>query len=463
MPNSRLLFQTELPVPAQDAFDWHTRPGAFERFTPAWETVEVFSQSGSIRNGDQVRFRIRMAPGRWIPWTAEYQNVIEGSQFQDRAVESPFAFWLHTHRLTPLSGARCHLSDDIEYALPFGMLGRFFGEPFVRRKFTAVFRYRHRIILDDLTVWSEHKERGQQRMRILVSGASGMVGSALVPFLTTQGHEVIRLGRGTPGKGVNIQWDPDRGILDLSQAGRIDAVVHLAGENIAAGRWNDEKKCRIRDSRVKGTRLLSEAIAALPEPPQVMVMASAIGFYGNRGEEALTEDSPPGNEYLSEVCREWEAAARPATDRGIRVVQTRFGMILSPRGGALGKILPPFQLGGGGNLGSGQQYMSWVAIDDVVGAIYHALQTPTLNGPVNVVSPQPVRNREFTKILGKVLFRPTIAPVPAFAVRLLFGEMADALLLSSTRVLPTRLESSGYRFRFPDLEGALRHLLGKVV
>ena len=300
-------------------------------------------------------------------------------------------------------------------------------------------------------------------MNILVTGSSGLVGSALVPSLGNDGHAVTRLVRSAPAPGESaVTWDPDRGQLSTAALEGIDAVVHLAGENIAAGRWTAARKARIRDSRVKGTGLLSETLARLERPPRVLVSASAIGYYGSRGDEVLTEKSHLGTGFLAEVCRDWEEATAPAARRGIRVAILRFGVIFSAHGGALPKMLTPFRLGLGGRIGDGRQYMSWVALDDTIGAIHHALATETLAGPVNVVAPQPVTNAEFTKTLGRVLGRPTVFPMPAFAARLAFGEMADELLLASQRVKPARLLDTHYQFRFPELEGALRHLLGKT-
>jgi uncharacterized protein (TIGR01777 family) len=297
-------------------------------------------------------------------------------------------------------------------------------------------------------------------MHIAVSGSSGLVGSALVPFLTTGGHRVTRLVRGSPG-APDVAWDPAEGIRDLPKLEGVDGVVHLAGENIAAGRWTEARKAEIRRSRVEGTRRLSEAVARLTRRPKVLVSASAIGFYGDRRDEILTEGSAPGGDFLAQVCREWEAATEPASRAGIRVVQLRFGMILSTAGGALKKMLLPFKMGAGGRIGSGAQFMSWIAIDDAVGVIQHALSIESLRGPVNAVAPAPVTNAEFTRTLAHVLSRPAIAPMPAFAARLAFGELADALLLSSQRVMPSRLKESGYRFRYPELEAALRHLLSQ--
>ena len=297
-------------------------------------------------------------------------------------------------------------------------------------------------------------------MKILISGASGLVGAAVAQSLTNDHHEIIRLVRRAPRSREEIEWNPDANKLDASGLNHIEAVVHLAGESIASGRWNREKKARIRDSRVKGTRLLSETLANLSQPPRVLVSASAIGYYGDRGDEVLTEESAEGRGFLAEVCREWEAATGAAQERGVRVTMMRFGMILSERGGALTKMMPPFKMGVGGRIGSGQQFISSVALDDVVGAIIHAIGTESLTGAINMVAPNPVTNEEFTRVLGRVLSRPTIFPLPAFAARLAFGEMADELLLSSARVEPRRLLESGYRFRYADLESALRSMLG---
>ena len=297
-------------------------------------------------------------------------------------------------------------------------------------------------------------------MKILVTGSTGLVGSALLPSLEAKGHQVIRLVRSAPRDGATeIYWNPSEGTLSADRLEGLDGVVHLAGDNLAEGRWTDEKKKSIRESRVRGTTLLSETLAKLERRPEVLVSASAVGFYGSRGDETLTERSASGDDFLSEVCRQWELSTQAAAQSGVRVVNLRFGVILSGGGGALKKMLFPFRMGLGGKLGDGRQYMSWVAIDDAVGAIEHALTNKALHGPVNVVSPEPVTNSEFTKALGGALSRPTIFSVPAFAARLAFGEMADATLLSSQRAEPARLKESGFVFKYPDLEGALRHVL----
>ena len=296
-------------------------------------------------------------------------------------------------------------------------------------------------------------------MDVLVSGATGLIGSALTPALEARGHTFRRLTR-TPRLEGDISWDPEAGVIEGDISGT-EAVVHLAGESIAEGRWTEEKKRRILESRQKGTRLLAEKVAELSDPPSVMVSVSATGYYGNRGNELLTEESEPGDLFLSKVCREWEAAAEPAREAGVRVVHPRFGIVLTTEGGALGTTLPIFKLGGGGKIGSGRQYWSWVSLDDVIGAIVHALETDDLSGPINVVTPGPLTNSEYTRVLGKVLNRPTLFTVPAPAARVMLGEIADELLLASARVEPVRLQETGYSFHHPELEATLRYLLGR--
>lgn len=296
-------------------------------------------------------------------------------------------------------------------------------------------------------------------MKILVSGSYGLIGSALVPALAVRGHDILRLVRmPTPSSPDHITWDPGTGRIEMSALQGIDAVVHLAGESIAAGRWTEAKKARIRESRVLGTRTIAEALARLRQRPSALVCASATGYYGDRGAEILVEDSAPGAGFLAEVVRAWEAAATPAREAGIRVVHLRSGVVLSRAGGALARLLPVFRLGLGGRLGSGRQFMPWIAIDDEVEAVVHALTRDDLRGPVNLSSPHPVTNQEFATTLGQVLRRPTLFAVPAAMLRLALGEVAGELL-ASQRVHPARLLGAGYAFRYLELGDALRHLL----
>ena len=296
-------------------------------------------------------------------------------------------------------------------------------------------------------------------MKVLIAGASGLLGSALIPALEAEGVQVTRLVR-SPARAGEIEWHPNNDQIDAAQLEDFDAVINLAGENIAAGRWTDDQKRKIRDSRVNGTHLLSEAIAKLKQKPKVFLCASATGIYGDRGDEALDEQSDSGGGFLAGVCREWEQSTEPAVQAGVRTVTLRFGPILAREGGMLAKLLTPFKMGMGGKVGSGKQYISWVAIEDAVNAIKLALNDESIRGPLNVVSPNPVTNEVFTKTLGHVLSRPTALAMPAFAVRLAFGEMADEMLLTSQRVIPKKLNDAGYEFQQPQLEGALRHHLG---
>jgi uncharacterized protein (TIGR01777 family) len=298
-------------------------------------------------------------------------------------------------------------------------------------------------------------------MSIVVSGASGLIGSALTDALREAGHGVTRLVRSSVAAGKEgLGWDPSSGPRDPQRLEGIEAVVHLAGAGIASGRWSAARKELIRASRVEGTRTLATALASLRHPPRTLLCASAVGFYGDRGAEVLGEESLPGTGFLASVCRAWEEAATPASAAGIRVVHMRFGVVLSREGGALRRMLVPFRLGLGGPLGNGAQYMSWIALDDAVAAILRLLGRAEVRGAVNLVAPHPVTNLEFTRALGRVLSRPTLFAVPAVAARLAFGEMADEMLLASTRAMPMRLEASGYTFRYPDIDAALGAVLG---
>jgi uncharacterized protein (TIGR01777 family) len=456
---TQYIRRVHLPVSAERAYQWHSNCGALERLNPPWERVEVVGRSGGLENGSTVDLAMHMGP---LPlrWRARHVNVIPGQQFQDIQERGPFAKWEHTHRFEPHGEGACVLEDRIDYDLPLGILGRVFGGATVRRRIEKMFTYRHQITQMDLNQMVKLNEDAKV-LTIAVTGASGLVGSALIPQLLTGGHRVKRLVRSATPAADQIRWDIDAGTIDADALEGVDAVIHLAGENIA-GRWSAEKKRKIRDSRVNGTRLISSALAKLKRPPQVLVSASAIGFYGETGSNIVDENSPAGPKFLGQVCQEWEAEALAASKAGIRVVCARLGVVLSPRGGALAKMLTPFKLGAGGIMGSGKQYWSWVSIEDVIGALQFAVLNPKISGAMNVVAPEAATNYEFTKTLGKVMGRPTIFPMPAFAARLALGEMADELLLTSTRVVPKKLLANGYEFRFANLEDALRHLLGKT-
>ncbi|MEW5763344.1 MAG: TIGR01777 family oxidoreductase [Acidobacteriota bacterium] len=447
--------QTPMPVSPEDLFEWHAREGAFERLVPPWQRVRILSRTGGIGPGGRLDLAVRKGP-LWLRWRAEHGEWEEGRYFTDRQVSGPFKRWEHRHECLPDPGGGSLLRDRLTYDLPFGIAGRLAGGPLVARDVERLFAFRHRRTREDLLRHAAFADR--PRLSVAVTGGSGLVGGALCAFLSSGGHRVLRLVRRPAGEG-EARWDPAKGEIDAPSLEGLDAVVHLAGENIASGRWTARRKAAIRDSRVAGTGLLCRTLAGLKRKPPTLICASAIGYYGDRGGESLDETSPAGEGFLSEVCREWEAAADPARTAGIRVVHARIGVVLSAAGGALPKILPPFRAGLGGPVGSGRQYMSWIALDDLVGLLHHLLFSG-LEGPVHATAPLPVTNRDFARTLGTVLHRPVLLPLPAPAVKLLFGEMGEALLLSGAKVLPKRAEKDGFRFRTPDLETALREELG---
>jgi uncharacterized protein (TIGR01777 family) len=449
--------RSRIPAPAEEVFRWHTRPGALERLTPPWTTLEVIERTGGIENGARVAFKLPVGPTH-VRWIAEHRDYVDGRQFRDVQIEGPFARWEHTHRFEPDGPSASHLEDRITYELPLGAVGAI-GGPFVRAMLDQTFTYRHATTAQDLAA---HAAYGDVPLHIAVTGSTGLVGAALIPFLTTGGHRVTRLVRSTVKGDENaVRWNPAAGTIDAAGLKGVEAVVHLAGESVAGARWTEAVKARILDSRRRGTTLLCETLARLRQPPKVLVSASAVGYYGDSGDEVLLEDSDSGAGFLAAVCRQWEAATVAAEQAGIRVVHLRIGIVLSPAGGGLKAMLIPFKLGAGGRIGSGAQYMSWISIDDVIGTILHALRTATLSGAVNAVAPQAVSNAEFTTVLGRVLRRPTLCSVPAFAARLAFGEAADEMLLASARVQPVQLQSTHYAFRHAELEAALRHVLGR--
>ncbi|MFH1499837.1 MAG: TIGR01777 family oxidoreductase, partial [Verrucomicrobiota bacterium] len=385
MPTALTFTRTSpLPVSAADAFAWHERPGAFERLCPPWERIDVIARKGGIEDGAWLMLEHWIGPC-WLTMEAEHFGFVANREFNDRLVRGPFARWEHCHRFTNTpENTGSVLSDGIVHALPGGAAGNALGGKIVGKKLSRLFAYRHAVTAADLSLWKRWAHR--PRLRVLVTGSTGLVGRALCALLTTQGHEVLRLVRGVPVA-------PDEVVLGrLGEAGRIDAVVHLAGENIAGGRWTAARRRRILESRVEGTRALVAALGALPERPSVLIGSSAVGYYGDRGEVRCAEGEPAGRGFLSEVCRVWEHETRAAEVLGVRTVQLRTGVVLTPAGGALKKLLPVFRAGLGGRLGDGRMWMSWISIDDLVGVIAQALVDETLSGPVNAVAPHPVTN-----------------------------------------------------------------------
>lgn len=443
--------------PAAEVFAWHERPGAFERLCPPWERVEVTRHVGGIRDGARVSLRTKVGP-IWIKWEIEHRDYIEGRQFRDVLLSGPFAKWEHLHRIEPEGDGACVLTDEIHYRLPLGWLGRLGGAAFTRAQLARMFEYRHAVTKADLET-----SAGGGAKCVLVSGASGLVGRALQGFLETQGHTVRVLVRRAARKAGEFQWDPAAGTMDAAALAGVDAVIHLGGENVAGGRWTVARKAAIRSSRVDGTRTLAKGIAARPvgELPEVFVSAAAVGFYGDQGDAVLGESAGLGAGFLAEVCAAWEGELAAVDALGVRTVALRTGVVLSPAGGALAKMLPAFLIGAGGRLGSGRQWMSWITPDDL-GAMYlRAVLDPTWRGAFNAVAPAAVTNAEFTATMARVLRRPAVFPVPAAGLKLIFGEMAEETLLASTRAVPDRAARAGFVWRQPELESALRHVLGR--
>lgn len=451
--------KTTLSVNNDEAFAWHERPGAFERLLPPWESVSVLDRGNGIGDGSRVELVNRLGPFR-LKWLVEHKDYQRGRLFRDRQIKGPFRSWEHSHCFHPESECSSVLEDRIQYEVPCGTIGQLFGGHLVSSKLDKMFEFRHRMTAHDLAAHSRFAAQGSKR--IVVTGSTGLIGSALVPMLTTGGHQVTRLKRArNDSQPEDLLWDPTEDRFNGSRIDGVEAVVHLAGKNLTAKRWNDSFKARVRDSRVHGTRTLCEGLARMSNPPRTLVCASAIGYYGDRGDDPVDEQSDRGEGFLAEIADQWERATEPAKEAGIRVVHLRIGMVLSPRGGALAAMLPLFRYCVGGRLGSGHQYWSWISIDDVVGAVHHALLNESISGPLNAVAPFPVTNAEFTKTMNTILRRPNPLRVPKWILRTVMGEMADDLLLTSTRVVPKRLLETDYSYREPTLESALKHLLGR--
>ncbi|MEO7598077.1 MAG: TIGR01777 family oxidoreductase, partial [Opitutus sp.] len=373
--------------PAAEVFAWHERPGALARLCPPWENVQLVSSTGGVRDGARVTLRNKVGPF-WTTWKVEHRDFIAGQQFRDVLLSGPFARWEHLHRVVPEGPDACTLIDEISYQLPGGPLGRVLGGGVARRKLQQLFSWRHATTKADLEV--NEVVRKAPPMRVLIAGASGMIGQTLIPLLQTQGHRVIRLVRRAAKNDTELFWDPSQGQLEVDALEGIDAIVNLSGENIAGGRWTDARREAIFASRVDATRTLVAAMQQMTRPPRVFVSASAVGFYGDRGDDVVTEDSGIGHGFLPEVCLAWETHADGARTLGVRTAIVRFGVVLSPAGGALGKLLPIFKLGAGGPVGGGAQWMSWIGIDDAIGAINFALCDPAADGVFNLVAPVPV-------------------------------------------------------------------------
>ena len=448
------VYRTDIPVTSDELMAWHASPGAFDRLTPPWRRVEVVEQQGTIEPGNRKTLRIPLAGALGVTWTLEHEALERVTGFADVQVDGPFKRWRHEHRFLPDGDGASMLEDRLTWELPRGgsvAAGRF------QRELDRLFTFRHERTRHDLA----RLDAARRPLRVAITGASGLVGQRLSGFLRAGGHEVFRLVRGRADAPDAIHWNPATGEIDAGALEGMDAVVHLAGASIAGGLWTRKRKAAIRDSRIHGTHLLAKTLAGLDNPPAVFVSTSAVGYYGSRGDAVLTESSAPGEGFLSDVVQAWEAAAAPAARAGIRVVHPRLGVVLAGDGGMLPLISMPFRLGAGGPLGSGRQYFSWIAIDDLVSVLFEAIVNDELEGPVNAVAPQEVTNAEFTETLARVLHRPAIFRVPAGVMKLAAGQLAEEVILVSQRVRPERLADSGFQFAFPTLEQALRHELGR--
>jgi len=443
-------------TPLAEVFAWISRPGALERLTPPWERLEVLERTGGLEIGSRLSLLMRRGPIR-IRWELEHTAFEPERRFVDEQRRGPFGAWRHEHGFLADEGGTI-LEDRVEWRPPRWCPSALFPDWFLRDSLRRLMLFRARRLAGDLEL---HRRLGGGEGRtVAVTGSTGLIGNSLVHLLTTGGYRVLRLTRApSPGPGW-LQWDPLGGGRSLEGLEGAFAVVHLAGEPIAGGRWTELKRRRIRESRERGTLQLSKALAGLDSPPEVFLSASAVGFYGDRGEEVLTEESGSGEGFLAEVCRRWEEATAPAQNRGIRTVHLRTGVVLSPAGGALPSLLLPFRWGLGGRLGSGEQRVPWIDHDDLLGILLHALRTPGLSGPINGTAPTPVSNATLARTLSRVLRRPALFPVPGAAVRALLGDLGQELLLSGQHALPERALTSGYRFRFDSLEASLRYQLG---
>jgi len=417
----------------------------------------VLESHGGIEPGARRTLRIGFGP-MGLRWSLEHEALQHGEGFADEQVRGPFRSWRHEHRFTPGDGGTSMLDDRLAYRLPFGGAGALVASRFVHRQLNEIFRFRHDQTRHDLHLLSRNMDN--LPARVAITGASGLVGGHLRNFLTAAGVEVYTLVRHAPTGEFEISWNPETDEIDRARLEGIDAVVHLAGTSIAGGRWTESRKRSIRESRVEGTKLLASTMAGLSQPPRVLVSTSAVGYYGDAGDVTLAESAPKGTGFLADVCEAWEAATHPATEAGIRVVTPRFGIVLSGAGGMLPLVSMPFRFGVGGKLGSGTQMMSWIALDDLLGVLLEAIVNDALEGPVNAVAPEPVSNREFTKILAHILHRPSFLAVPAAAIKLVAGQLADEMLLVSQAAVPAKLQEQAFPFSFPSMESALRHELG---
>ncbi len=445
---------THLPASAEEAYAWHARDGALERLAPP--ELKILWQRGVFESRE-----LALRPSRWQPtWQIQHGEADAGRQFVDRVVRGPLPRWRHQHLFVPTGERTCRLVDRIEWELPLPPLGRWLAGWWLRRFLEGLFMERHRTTRDDLQAHGRWAHL--PRKTVVLAGASGLVGTALAAYLSTAGHTVRRLVRRPAAGSDELQWDPQRGVVDDKALREADAVVNLAGESVAAGRWTTARQVAIVQSRIAATSTLAKALAGLDDRPRVLINASASGYYGDAGEIECHETSPNGTGFLADVCRQWEAATAPAEQAGVRVVRLRIGVVLSQRGGMLPQLLPVFRAGLGGPIGGGRQYLPWIALQDLLGIAEAALCDERWRGPVHAVAPQQVRQGEFAAALGRALQRPAVAPVPALAVRLALGQMGQEMLLVGARLSSQKLQDLEFKHLYPQLDGALAAMVGQA-
>jgi uncharacterized protein (TIGR01777 family) len=459
--------ETVVNADIETTFAWFEHEGSFRRLMPPWEVAQEVRADDSLEVGSQRVFKFPApgAPFINLKWVAEHTGYDKPNYFADTMIKGPFWKWDHDHYFKEENGITT-VVDDVTYSVPFGPLGmlvdKVLGGSLVKGRISSMFIAREFRLKRDLD--NHAKFQNISRKKILIAGSSGLIGTQLVAFLDTGDHEVWRLVRRESDPNKNeITWNPSKGEINAKELEGFDIVIHLGGVGIGDKRWSKKRKAAIKDSRIKSTELLSKTLASLEDKPDLFMLGSAIGYYGNRGDEELDESSSCGEEgyFLSDVCSQWEGSADPAKEVGIRTVHLRTGIVISAVGGALGKMLLPAKMGGGGPIGSGKQWMSWISMDDQIYSMYHLMMSEGTSGEYNLTAPNPVRQKQFAKTLGKVLRRPAFAPLPAFMMKIMFGEMGVRLTLDSLKVLPKNLQESGYEFIHENLEDALADSLGK--
>ena len=448
----------------KEIWDWYNSPGAFRRIMPEWEGIQPIN-AGALKDGEETIFKVGIGPVK-LKWIARHHSVIKGKSFADDMIKGPFGKWSHQHTFEATSDDITTVRDKVDYKLPFHIFTGWSKRFTVLPRMKQMFHYRSTRVSKDLERIQATSSKSRQK--VLVSGSTGMIGLQLCAFLEAAGHDVYRLMRPTSKlpPDVNpekiVRWNDLTGDIISGSFEGFDCVIHLAGAGIGDKRWSKKRKQLIRDSRVIPTQNLSKILSGLSQPPKKFLCASAVGFYGNRGTEVLDEKSTKGDDYLASICSEWEDSTVIASDSGINVIHMRTGIVVSPFGGALAKLLLPANLGGGGPVGGGKQMQSWISLDDEIYAIHHLMMEDSCEGVYNLTAPNPVSQKQFAKTLGKVLRRPAFMPLPGFMIKIMFGEMGKKLVLEGQDVRPTRLLESGYEFTYSELEPCFRNCLGKV-